>query len=187
MNFSIQPVLETEHTILFPLQEDDFDALYAVASDPGIWEQHPNKDRWREEVFRTFFAGAMLSQGAFRITDKSTSQAIGSTRYYDYNEAENSILIGYTFYARACWGTGINRAVKTVMLDYIFRFVQKVCFHIGSANLRSQVAIQRLGARKTGEDEIAYFGESPKTNFIYAIHREDWLAGRSPTSLPSGE
>src|SRR3954463_9201947 len=118
MNFDIQPVLENDKVILYPLQGDDFEALYAVASDPGIWEQHPNKDRWKKDVFRTFFDGAMQSGGAFRIVDQENNKVIGSTRIYDYNEADDSILIGYTFYAREYWGKGINPAVKTLMLDY---------------------------------------------------------------------
>lgn len=170
----IQALLENDRVILYPLRESDFDALYAAASDPAIWEQHPNKDRWKKDVFATFFEGAIKSKGAFKIVDKSTRQVLGSTRYYDYNEAENSILIGYTFYSRDCWGKGINLSVKKRMLDYAFQFVSKVYFHIGASNTRSQIAIGRLGAVKVSEEEITYFGEAPKWNFIYEINKEDW-------------
>src|SRR6187401_3574015 len=112
MSFDIQPILENEKVALYPLQNDDFEALYEVASDPKIWEQHPNKNRWQRDVFLTFFEGAMQSKGAFKIVDKATGKVMGSTRYYDYDEEDDSILIGYTFYATACWGTGVNRAVK---------------------------------------------------------------------------
>ncbi|MNU90798.1 hypothetical protein D3C71_806750 [compost metagenome] len=174
MHFKIQPILENESIILYPLQENDFDALYSAASDPKVWEQHPNKDRWKKDVFRNFFNGAMQSKGAFRIVDKEKGETIGSTRFYDYNEQEDSILIGYTFYATSCWGKGINPMVKSLMLDYIFQFVSKVHFHIGATNLRSQIAIGRLGAEKVSEEDIAYFGETPKLNFIYEITRESW-------------
>jgi RimJ/RimL family protein N-acetyltransferase len=178
MNFNIQPTLENEHVILYPLQEKDFDDLYAVAADPKIWEQHPNKDRWKKEVFKIFFDGAIQSKGAFKIVDKSTGAIIGSTRMYDYNEQENSIFIGYTFYAVQYWGTGINHSVKAMMLDYIFQFVSKVYFHIGANNIRSQVAISRIGAEKTGEQEVTYFGEAPQLNFVYEISKENWKAGK---------
>lgn len=174
MNFSIQHPLENDIVLLLPLQETDFDVLYATASDPKIWEQHPNKDRWKKEVFRVFFDGAVQSGGAFKVVDKTTSQVIGSTRFYDYNKQENTIFIGYTFYATSCWGTGINRSVKTMMLDYIFQFVEMVHFHIGSENKRSQIAITRLGAEKAGEQEVAYFGEPVKLNYWYRITRERW-------------
>ena len=174
MNFNIQPLLENETIMLSPLQQADFDALYTVASDPMIWEQHPNKDRWQKAVFTTFFDGAMQSKGAFKIVEKATGKVIGSTRIYGYNAQENSILIGYTFYGTAFWGKGINTAVKTMMLDYLFQYVDRVYFHIGANNIRSQMAIERLGAKKIAEQEVAYYGEASKLNFVYIISRESW-------------
>lgn len=156
------------------MQEKDFEVLYATASDPEIWEQHPNKDRWKEDIFKTFFDGAMQNKGAFRVVDKITGGTIGSTRFYDYNEQENRIFIGYTFYATAYWGKGINRLVKAIMLDYIFQFVSKVYFHIGAGNIRSQIAISRIGAEKIGEQEATYFGETPMLNYVYEINKDKW-------------
>jgi RimJ/RimL family protein N-acetyltransferase len=169
MNIDLQPTLENERVILRPLQQSDFEMLYTVAADPAIWQQHPNKDRWKKDVFSNFFAGAMQSGGAFLIIDKITGSAIGSTRFYDYNSNDNSILIGYTFYATAYWGKGINPGVKALMLNYIFRYVDKVYFHIGAQNIRSQIAITRLGAKKIGQQEVTYCGETPKLNFVYEI------------------
>ncbi|WP_333662675.1 GNAT family N-acetyltransferase [Chishuiella changwenlii] len=172
MNFSIQTKLENEKTTLYPLQDKDFDVLYAVASDPKIWEQHPNKNRWQKDVFKTFFDGALQSKGAFLIVDKATEKVIGSTRFYDYNEEENSIFIGYTFYGVDSWGKGINRLVKETMLEYIFQFVSKVHFHIGADNIRSQIAISRIGAEKIAEQEVAYFGEPSRLNYVYEIKKK---------------
>ncbi len=174
MNFNIQPIIETEKAILYPLQEDDFENLFEVASDPKIWEQHPNKDRWKKEVFQVFFNGAIQSKGAFKIIEKTTEKVIGSTRYYGYNGQDKSIFIGYTFYAKKYWGQGINPAIKTAMLDYIFQFVSSVYFQIGACNIRSQIAISRVGAEKVSEENVAYFGEEPKLNFIYKINQQDW-------------
>lgn len=175
MNFSIQNILETEQLMLIPLTESDFEKLYQVASDPKVWEQHPNKDRWKRDVFRVFFDGALQSQGAFKIAEKSTGKIIGSTRFYDYNQENNSILIGYTFYGTDYWGKGYNQSVKKLMLDYIFAFVDTVYLHVGAGNIRSQIAISRLGAQKIAEEEIIYFGEVPKLNFVYRIEKEFWL------------
>lgn len=171
MNFSIQPTLENENIRLLPLQQEDFESLYQTASDEKIWEQHPNKDRWKREVFQSFFEGALASQGAFKIIDKETGSIAGSTRFYNYDAAENSILIGYTFYATQFWGKGINTSVKKLMMDYIFQHVDKVHFHVGSENIRSQIAVGRLGATKIGEEQIAYYGEQPKLNFVYEINK----------------
>jgi len=171
---NLQPVLESESIQLIPLAERDFPDLYAAASDPAIWAQHPNKDRWQNEVFRTFFDGAMQSGGAFRIVDKVTGRTIGSTRFYDYIEKNKSIFIGYTFYSRECWGKGINPMVKAMMLGYIFQFVDHVYFHVGALNTRSQIAISRLGAVKVDEQKVAYYGEAPQINFVYEITKTSW-------------
>jgi len=179
MEFNIQPILENEKVILYPLHEKDFEVLYASASDPKIWEQHPSKDRWKKEIFKTFFEGAIQSKGAFKIVEKATGSVIGSTRVYDYNEQENSIFIGYTFYAAEYWGKGINTLVKNMMLDYIFQFVSKVYFHIGIVNIRSQIAISRLGAEKIGEKEVIYFGEGSMLNYVYEINKRKWVQQRS--------
>ncbi|PJJ58611.1 GNAT family N-acetyltransferase [Hymenobacter chitinivorans] len=175
MPLNLQPRLENQQVLLLPLQADDFADLYAAASDPKIWEQHPNKDRWQREVFQTFFEGALQSQGAFKIVDKATGAVAGSTRFYGPDEQDASIHIGYTFYATRYWGTGLNLLVKGLMLDYIFQFVAQVYFHIGAVNRRSQIAIGRLGAEKIAEEEIAYFGEAPKLNFVYRLGKEEWL------------
>jgi len=174
MAFELQPILENDRAILYPLREEDFDSLYSVASDPKIWEQHPNTDRWKIDVFRNFFDGALQSRGAFSIVDKASGKVVGSSRFYDYDGNESQIFIGYTFYARSHWGNGFNRSVKGLMLDHAFQFVSRVRFHIGERNHRSQIAIGRMGAVKTGEQVLPYFGEPPRLNFVYEINRDDW-------------
>jgi len=171
MKINLKPIFENDDLILYPLQEADEELLYEVAADPRIWEQHPNKDRWKREVFATFFDGAIKSESAFKIIDKTTGRIIGSTRFYEYDQNAGSIFIGYTFYAVHYWGKGINRAVKTMMLDYIFQFVDHVYFHIGAENIRSQIAIGRIGAEKVAEEEVKYFGEEAKLNYVYKISR----------------
>lgn len=168
---NIQATLENENVKLVPLNPNDFEELFSVASDPKIWEQHPNKDRYQREVFEKFFQGAMESKGAFKIMDKSSNEVAGSTRFYDYNPKENSIFIGYTFYATKFWGSKLNPQVKKLMLDYIFQFVDKVNFHVGKDNIRSQKAMEKLGAKKVDEVNVAYFGEPEKLNVVFEIDK----------------
>jgi RimJ/RimL family protein N-acetyltransferase len=172
MSFNLQPAyLKNEIIRLEPLKETDFEELYAVASDPLVWEQHPNKFRYQREVFINYFEGAMLSKGAFLIRDAKTNKVVGSSRFYDYNEADHSVLIGYTFIGIAFWGNGYNKALKKLMLDYAFQFVDKVYFHIGAFNYRSQKAIGKIGAVKVDEYEVEYYGEDSKLNFVYLIQK----------------
>lgn len=170
MNFNPQPThLQNQWLKLIPLQQHDFEELYAVASDPLIWEQHPNKLRYQREVFQNYFEGAMQSEGAFLIRDTKSNEVVGSSRFYDYNEKESSVLIGYTFIGRKFWGNGYNKALKELMLQHAFQFVDNVYFHIGATNYRSQKAIEKIGAVKIDEFEVEYYGEDSKLNFIYML------------------
>jgi RimJ/RimL family protein N-acetyltransferase len=174
MNFNIQPTLQNELVKIQPLQENDFERLYKVASDPQIWEQHPNKERYKRDVFKNFFKGAIESKGAFLIINAKTNQPIGSTRFYDLNLDKSEILIGYTFLAKDHWGSIFNPAVKNLLMNYAFEYLDNVIFHIGADNIRSQKAIAKLGAQKIDEVEVAYYGEPEKLNFIYQINKKDW-------------
>jgi RimJ/RimL family protein N-acetyltransferase len=173
---NLQPThLSNEWISLIPLAVTDFEKLFLVASDPLIWEQHPNKNRYQRAVFQNFFEGAITSGGAFYFTDTKTGEMIGSSRFCNYNETTQSIEIGYTFLARSCWGKPYNFFAKELMLDYIFQYVNTVVFHIGSLNIRSQKAIGKMGAVKVGEEEHAYFGETNNLNFVYEIKKNHWL------------
>lgn len=158
-----------------PLKLSDIENLYTAASDPLIWEQHPNKNRYQREAFENYFKGAIESAGAFLVKDSQTNEIIGSSRYSDYSAETDTVSIGYTFLIRSYWGSGCNYALKKLMLDYIFQYVSTVTFYIGAANKRSQISIERFGATKIGEKEMAYYGEAAKLDFVYAITKEQWL------------
>jgi len=171
MKFDLQPSLENELIRIQPLKTTDFDTLYSIASDPLIWEQHPNKDRYKKEVFQTFFKGALESGGAFLVFDNKTGKVIGSSRYYGLDAETSTIAIGYTFIACAYWGKDYNKALKSLMLNHAFKFVDHVIFHVGANNLRSQKAMAKIGGIKTGEIEMEYYGEPNRLNFIYQINK----------------
>lgn len=168
---NLQPTLENEFVSIRPIKQQDFEILYAVANDPLLWEQHPNKDRYKREVFDNFFKGAIESKGAFVVCDKTTGIVIGSSRFYELDTEKSSIAIGYTFISRDHWGSTYNHALKTLMVNYAFQFVNKVLFHIGAVNIRSQKAIEKFGAKKIGEIKMEYYGEPEKLNFIYAVEK----------------
>jgi N-acetyltransferase len=144
--FELQPTLTGELIELRPLRAEDHAALYAVASDPLVWEQHPAKERAGVEGFRRFFEEAMASGGAFAAIDRSTGKVIGSSRFFGYDEAASEVEIGWTFLARAYWGGRYNGEMKRLMMHHAFRFVTRVVFLIAPTNIRSQTAIQRIGA-----------------------------------------
>jgi RimJ/RimL family protein N-acetyltransferase len=173
--FDLQPdFLEDDITKLVPLQESDFDALYKVASDPLIWEQHPMKDRYKIEVFRTFFDAAINSKSSFLILDKKTNEIVGNTRYYDYNPEKSGIAIGFTFIVRKFWGGLYNKSNKKLLIDYAFQHVDSVLFHIGADNIRSQKAVGKLGAVNIGE--VRAIGNIPVNlpHYEYELKAENY-------------
>jgi len=152
LDFNLQPeILENEIIKLIPLHEDHFAALYEVASDPLIWDQHPIKDRYQKDVFKTFFETAITSNGAFLILDQKTNEVIGTTRFYDYNPEKSNVGIGYTFIGRKFWGGPYNQSTKKLLIDYAFHNVDAILFHVGAENFRSQKAVLKLGAVKINE------------------------------------
>ena len=139
--------LHTPHFSLEPLKASDFDALYAVASDSLLWEQHPEADRWKRSKFRQFFQGGLANDlGCFVIREEQSGRAVGSSRFYGYEAANTCIRIGYTFIAREFWGTSANRELKEVMLLRAFKVTDRVFFDIGPHNFRSIAAVKKLGA-----------------------------------------
>jgi RimJ/RimL family protein N-acetyltransferase len=148
--FDFQPTLRGTLVELRPLCAEDEQALFSVASDPLIWEQHPVRDRYKPEVFTAFFRESLASGGALTVRDCKTGNVIGSSRFHGYNSQASEVEIGWTFLARPYWGGTYNREMKRLMLRHAFRFVKRVVFLIGPQNIRSQRAIERLGAVRVG-------------------------------------
>jgi RimJ/RimL family protein N-acetyltransferase len=163
--------LEDDIVKLAPLAKSDFEKMFEVASDPLIWEQHPTKNRYKREVFQLYFDGAISSKSAFVIVDKTSEKIIGCTRYYDFRPDNSSIAIGYTFLSRHYWGGLYNKSSKMLLLDYAFQFVNKIYFHIGATNLRSQLATMKIGAIKIGEVNINHYGED-QLHYEYLIQKQ---------------
>lgn len=168
MTFNLQPSLQGKLLALRPLRHEDWEELYQCASDPLIWEQHPQSTRYQRDVFRTFFDGAIRSQGAFAAIDNASGRIVGSSRYYDHKAEQSQVTIGYTFLARQYWGGLYNREMKGLMLRHAFAHVENVLFEIGESNLRSRTAIERLGATLIRKETL-----DDKSHVIYRITRGD--------------
>lgn len=166
MSFELQPTLKGELLELRPLRPEDFHDLYAVASDPLIWEQHPASDRYQVDVFKGFFREALESGGALIAIDAQNGRIIGSSRFHAYNPEKSEIEIGWTFLARAYWGGAYNGEMKQLMLRHAFQFVKSVILIVGVQNFRSQKAVEKIGGVRVGSRIDARGRE----NFIYQIN-----------------
>jgi N-acetyltransferase len=171
MSFDLQPHLKGELIELRPLIPEDWEDLFAVTSDPLIWEQHPESDRYKENVFKVFFREALECRGAFVVIDTKTQHVIGSTRFYGYDPDKSEIEIGWTFLARKFWGGQYNREMKRLLLDHAFKSVDSVVFFVGETNFRSQKAMEKIGATKIGLVTRRYGNHPPHLNVKYAIRK----------------
>jgi RimJ/RimL family protein N-acetyltransferase len=165
MPFELQPTLKGELLLLRPLKPEDYHDLYAVASDPLIWELHPNSDRYKKEVFKEFFRLAIESGGAFVAIDAKNGRVIGSSRFFGYNKEKSEIEIGWSFLARAYWGGTYNGEMKRLMLRHAFQFVNTVVFLVGPKNLRSQKAMEKIGGIRAG----TRIDDTGRESFVYEI------------------
>lgn len=172
----LQPTLIGEFLSLRPLVLDDFEALYSVASDPLIWEQHPCTNRHERNIFQALFLDRLKSNGALVITDNKNQTIIGSSGFYDLNKRESKVVVGYTFLARSYWGGEYNRAIKNLMLNYAFKFVKTVEFHIAEANIRSQRAIEKIGAIQVGQFEKEDSNKTKKIVLTYQLRSDEFIS-----------
>jgi N-acetyltransferase len=169
--FDLQPTLTGALVTLRPLTPADHDALYAVAADPLIWEQHPDKTRCEPAGFRAFFQQALESGGALLAVENATDQVIGSSRFHGYDEAAGEVEIGWTFLARSHWGGRYNREMKRLMLEHAFRYVRRVIFIIDPANHRSQRAVEKIGAVRSDMRADA----SGRPTYVFQLDASTWI------------
>jgi RimJ/RimL family protein N-acetyltransferase len=172
----LQPTLIGEHITLRPLTAQDFDELFAVASDPLLWAQHPDPARGTSEGFPAFFDDALKSKGCLVAIDTARALVIGWSRYSNYTPLV-SIMIGYTFLARTHWGGAANAEMKRLMLRHAFTDVQEVLFSIAERNLRSRRAVEKLGAKLSGAEDTPRWGQ---THVTYRLTPRLWQLDAVP-------
>ena len=167
----LQPRLSGQSISLFPLAPEHFEPLYSAASDPLIWAGHPSRLRYQKEEFSRWFEDALLSKGALVVADRDSGQLIGSSRYYEYDKNKSEVAIGFTFLVRAAWGGEINRELKALMLGHAFAQVKTVWFHVDASNIRSQMAMKKIGVAESHRAEKT-IGRNSSTYVFYKAERD---------------
>ncbi|HKI91392.1 MAG TPA: GNAT family N-acetyltransferase [Gaiellaceae bacterium] len=168
MDFDFQPHLVGDLVELRPLREGDFVDLYAAGADPRIWEQHPVANRHEKATFRKYFSQHLASGGALVAIDRRDGRIIGQSRFHGYDPWHSEVEIGWTFLARSHWGGVYNGEMKRLMLAHAFRYVRRVVFLVHPQNVRSQRAVEKIGAVRAGTRPDGAGRES----FLYEIWRE---------------
>jgi len=131
VGFDRQPTLRGSRFGLRPPRASDRDAFVAVASDPLIWEEHPESDRASAGKVERFFADALASGGAVVVTT-ADGEVIGSSRFEEPDEADGRILIDHTFLARTHWAPEDYIAVKGLIFDHAFTAFDTIELRVGA-------------------------------------------------------
>lgn len=166
-DFDLQPHLVGDLVELRRLREDDFAALYAAAADPLIWEQHPVPDRHEEAIFRKHFREHLASGGTLAAIDRRDGRIIGQSRFHVDDAHESEVEIGWTFLARSHWGGDYNGEMKRLMIAHAFRYVRRVVFLVHPQNIRSQRAVEKLGAVRNGSRPDG----AGRDSFLYELRK----------------
>ncbi|MFC6336340.1 GNAT family N-acetyltransferase [Pseudomonas sp. CCM 7891] len=177
-DFDYQPTLRGSTLRLKPLAQKDFDGMYQAAGDPGIWVGHPAKDRYKREVFETYFASLLKTKKALAVIEIDTGKIVGGSSYYTPPDLPDSIAIGFTFLVREKWGGNTNRELKRLMVEHAFKTHDIVYFHIAPSNIRSQKATMKLGATHLYDAELN-LSTAPMQWKCYGLTKAQWGVSQS--------
>ena len=186
MNTALRHVTLTGHGVrLEPLAREHIASLQDAVDDGDIgalnYVNVPGRDGipdWVEKALAMRDAGRELP---FAIV--ADGRVVGSTRFYDIDLSVPTLAIGYTFHAASVWRSHVNTANKRLMLGHAFDTLgaQSVFFHTSHLNLRSQAAIERLGAKQDGilRAHRRHKDGSLRDTHTYSITAPEWPAVRA--------
>ena len=178
-------VLESERVRLEPLDIHHADDLAVAADEAEIWAYMPLaagvvRDDCRGWVEATHRDAADGSQVPFAIVDRLSGRAVGSTRYLNIRRAHRSLEIGYTWLGSAARRTPINTHCKWLLLSHAFDTLGaiRVEFKTDSRNLRSQRALERIGATREGlhRQHMIMADGHLRDSVYYSIIDKEWTA-----------
>jgi N-acetyltransferase len=177
MNFDFQPTLTGDLIAMRPYAPVDFEALYAVASDPLIWELHPVPERSQRPYFQANVDDALADEGGLVAIERASGEIVGFSRYSQNYVGEGEMEIGWTFLSRPLWGGQHNRDMKRIMLTHALVSFPRVIFRVGDMNWRSRGAMTKIGAVLIPWDEcITALGRDMR-NVAFEITRESFATG----------
>ena len=179
--FDNQIVLESDRALLRPLVASDIDDLEKISYTDGLWEygrRVKNKKDLEEYIGFCLDARKSKTLYPFAVIDKLDKQIAGITMLGGIDLANKRLEIGWTWLGTAYQGTGLNRACKAILLKYAFEELgmRRVEFKVDNKNIKSQKAVEKLGAFKEGclrNYAIQSYGNSSGT-MVYSIIDDEW-------------
>lgn len=184
-NFKTDIVLENERALLRPMKEEDWDELLPVAlPDPTLVQYSPSQIH-SEGLLKKYIRQALSDREtgfryAFTIFDKAANRVAGSTSFGSISNKDKRIEIGWTWIGREFQKTGLNRACKALMLQYVFETLQfeRLEFRTDERNEASRAAIEKIGGTFEGilRSHMLMPDGFRRNTVYYSILREEWPA-----------
>lgn len=176
------PTLQNEIVKLEPLSLENYKNLYAIASERDLLKYSPS-DISTFQALTNYVEFALMQSEKdlvipFIIYDKTTQRYAGSTRYMNIDWPNKVLHIGSTWIGKEFQGSGLNMAMKTLMINYAFQKMdfEKIEFRIDQRNIRSRKAVEKLGAQLEGVlRENVFLNDGHKRNTCcYGILKSEW-------------
>lgn len=176
------PELTGARISLLPLQMEHAAGLWQAGSAPEIWTYMRSGVNNLEEM-KAWIAAALderekTGSMPYAIVDRKQDQMVGSTRVFDVQPVNRSGEIGHTWYAPSVWRTAVNTECKLLLLGHCFEKLDyvRVQFKTDIRNVRSQKAIERLGAVKEGalRDSMILPDGYVRTSVYYSVLAREW-------------
>lgn len=181
-----QPVTLTGKTVqLEPLSISHIHDLTIAGRDKSIWQfmlygepiTNYGMEKWVEEILHRRDVDGEIP---FAVIHIASGKAIGSTRFMEMRPENKGLEIGGTWYAVNFQHTGVNQECKFLLLQYAFEKMGciRVQFKTDLRNIRSQKAIEKLGAKKEGilRNHLITPEGMIRDSVYYSILKDEWTA-----------
>lgn len=176
-------ILENDFVRLQPLKAEDLDQLADLSTEADTWKFStiPVTDK---ESLGKYIALALEGRESgkeypFLVYDKKRGRYAGSTRFYDIQLPNKSLQLGYTWYGKNFWGTGLNKHCKFLLLQFAFEEIgmERVEFRANNNNERSIAAMKSIGCTVEGvlRSNLANPDESRRDTIILSILKTEWF------------
>lgn len=178
-------ILEGRHVRLEPLSLNHASDLFEAGHDPETWAYLPEPTPRSVEEMARFIDRALReandsSQIPFAMVHEGESKAVGSTRYLDIRPKDRALEIGWTWIGPAYRRTVVNTECKFLLLRHAFETLGavRVQFKTDERNIRSQNALERLGAAREGtlRQCVICWNGFLRSSVYYSVIDKEWPA-----------
>ncbi len=181
MVLDAQPVrLEGKYVRLEPLSQDHAQGLYARGREAAEWVYMPRRCFVDQADTRHWIDEALAApdQLPFAIVERGKNKVAGSTRYLNIRPEHLSVEIGWTWLGQEWQRTAVNTETKLLLLRHAFERLgcQRVEFKTDARNLRSQRALERIGASREGvlRKHLVVQEDFPRDSVYFSVIDDDW-------------